>query len=55
VDVAQSLPKKIVRRVSCQLAPLQRQVYCEVLAKNFRAINAGAVGSAMDLYHQSCL
>lgn len=37
---------QITRKVACRLSPLQRQLYVDILARNFEALNGRAKGSA---------
>lgn len=37
---------QITRKVACRLSPLQRQLYVDILARNFAALNARAAGSS---------
>ena len=44
-DVLKGLPKKRKVEVACQLTPFQREVYADVLAQNYRAMNHGVSAS----------
>ena len=41
-DVLEGLPKMRKVEVACQLSPIQREVYADVLARNHKAFNQGA-------------
>lgn len=45
-SLSKELPPKITRKVACRLSPLQRQLYVDILARNFAALNARAAGSS---------
>ncbi len=36
---------QITRKVGCRLSPLQRQLYVDILARNFEALNTRVTGS----------
>ncbi|KAK3268947.1 hypothetical protein CYMTET_22579, partial [Cymbomonas tetramitiformis] len=38
VDVLGEMPPKLVRRLPCRLSTFQRQIYCDVLARNYKAL-----------------